>query len=157
MQSCARASLPPSRSRAHPAYKFSRAEFQRQHPGGTRIRGYAEDGGFRSATDLGLPIFECRLPICEFPHPAGRPVKVLFKVGNDPWTQRDVKNEGTSGDVYENKEETTKCLVTNSASRTKMHQSGPNREQSAGLLGRRCTDYLIEEDIRRQTVGGGER
>ena len=33
----------------------------------------------------------------------GRLTNVLFKVRNGVPTQRDVKNEGTSGDVYENK------------------------------------------------------
>jgi hypothetical protein len=33
----------------------------------------------------------------------GRLTNVLFKVRNGAPTQRDVKNEGTSGDVYENK------------------------------------------------------
>ena len=32
-----------------------------------------------------------------------RHTNVLFKVRNGALTQRDVKNEGTSGDVYENK------------------------------------------------------
>ena len=34
-----------------------------------------------------------------------RLTNVLFKVRNGALTQRDVKNEGTSGDVYENKGE----------------------------------------------------
>jgi hypothetical protein len=41
--------------------------------------------GRESEADLGLPIFDGRLPICGFPHPLARPTKVLFKVRNDPW------------------------------------------------------------------------
>ncbi|MGD0226937.1 MAG: hypothetical protein ABSF71_31815, partial [Terriglobia bacterium] len=69
-------------------------------------------------------------------------------------TQRDVKNEGTSGDEYENKGKTTKCLATNSASHTKMHQSHANRDQSVGLLGRTYIGFLIKEDDRWYTVDG---
>jgi len=80
--------------------------------------------GLESATHAedGFAIADCRLPICEVPptgaahqHPNGGPKGLL--------PEKDGENEGTSGDVYENKGMETKCLVTNSASRTKMHQS----------------------------------
>ena len=38
-----------------------------------------------------------------------------------PLTLRDVKNEDRSGDVYENKAETTKCHAKNAAFCKKMH------------------------------------
>jgi hypothetical protein len=41
--------------------------------------------------------------------PVCRVRKVPFKVRNRVLTLRDVKNEGTSGDVYENKGSMTKC------------------------------------------------
>jgi hypothetical protein len=104
---------------------------------GRKSEAHTGDRRFQPAGDLALPIADCRLPIFEVPHPSGRPTKVLFKVRNDPWNQKDVENEGTSGDVYENKGKTTKCLVTNSASHTKMHQSHANRHQSVGLSGRK--------------------
>ena len=106
--------------------------------GGRESKAVAEDGRLPPMADLGLPIFDGQLPICEFPHRLVWPTKVLFKVRNDPWIQEDVKNEGTSGDVYENKGKMTKCIVTNSASRTKMDQSHANRHQSGVLLGRAC-------------------
>jgi hypothetical protein len=37
--------------------------------------------------------------------------------------QKDVKNEGTSGDVYENKASTTKCHAKNAGFCKKNHQS----------------------------------
>jgi len=103
------------------ARQVYRARFRRQSARDGEPA-HVEDGGFRLAEDLGLPIADCRLPICEVPptgaahqHPNGGPKGLL--------PEKDGENEGTSGDVYENKGMETKCLVTNSASRTKMHQS----------------------------------
>jgi hypothetical protein len=45
---------------------------------------------------------------------------VLFRA-RKAGTLRDVKNEGTTGDVYENKGAVTKCLAKIKASYTKMH------------------------------------
>jgi hypothetical protein len=52
----------------------------------------------------------------------------------------DVKNEDRSGDVYENKAETTKCHAKNTAFYRKMHQLRFNRQESGGVFGRTCTD-----------------
>jgi len=46
---------------------------------------------------------------------------VLFRARKAGLTLRDVKNEGTTGDVYENKGAMTKCLAKIKASCTKMH------------------------------------
>jgi len=56
-----------------------------------------------------------------------------------PLTPRDVKNGTTSGDVYENKRRATNCTPINPAFYTKMQQLRDNRQQSAGLIGRKCT------------------
>jgi hypothetical protein len=45
---------------------------------------------------------------------------ILAKVQNG--ALRNVKNEGTSGDVYENKASTTKCHAKNAAFYTKIHR-----------------------------------
>ena len=47
---------------------------------------------------------------------------------------RDVKNEGTSGDVHENKGEATKCTLTNSAFSQKTQDFGDNRRKSCPLV-----------------------
>jgi hypothetical protein len=72
-----------------------------------------------------------------------RLTNTLIKVRNGVLSHRDVKNEGTSGDVYENKGMATKCTPINTAFYTKMHQFRDNGRQAIGLLGRTCTDYAI--------------
>jgi hypothetical protein len=59
---------------------------------------------------------------------------MLIKVRNGALTHRDVKNEGTSGDVYENKWMETKCTPINTAFYTKMHGLRDNERQSIGSL-----------------------
>ena len=49
-----------------------------------------------------------------------------ISVRNGALTHRDVKNEGTSGDVYENKGRATKCTHINTAFYTKMHELRDN-------------------------------
>jgi hypothetical protein len=49
-----------------------------------------------------------------------------ISVRNGALTPRDVKNEGTSGDVYENKGRETKCTHINTAFYTKIHQFRDN-------------------------------
>jgi hypothetical protein len=48
--------------------------------------------------------------------------------------QKDVKNEGTSGDVYENKGEADKMSIEKHAFYTKMHPLRHHRQPSGGLL-----------------------
>ena len=55
-----------------------------------------------------------------------RLTNTLIKVRNGVLSHRDVKNEGTSGDVYENKGMATKCTPINTAYYTKMHQFRDN-------------------------------
>jgi len=47
---------------------------------------------------------------------------MLFKVGDDALALRDVKNEGTSGDVHENKGEVDKMSIEKHAFYTKTHR-----------------------------------
>ena len=58
----------------------------------------------------------------------------------DHSTQRDVKNEGRSDYVYENKWRATKCHARNTAFYTKTHPSHGNRQRSNGPFGRLCTN-----------------
>jgi hypothetical protein len=113
---------------------------------GQKSRGHAADGRLQPAADLRLPIVECRF--AKLPHPR-RLTNTRTEARKWALTLRDVKNEGTSGDVYENKRKGTKCLVTNPASYTKMHPSHANRQQSVGLLGPTYTSYAIKRDGRR--------
>jgi hypothetical protein len=69
-----------------------------------------------------------------------RLTNVLFKVRNGALTQKDVKNEGTSGDVYENKWVHDTMPIIDRASWPKMHKFRDNERQSIGLFGRKCTD-----------------
>src|ERR1019366_5977613 len=54
-------------------------------------------------------------------------------------THKDVKNEGRSDYIYENKSRATKCLAKNAAFYTKTRPSGGNQQQSSGPFGRLCT------------------
>jgi hypothetical protein len=53
-------------------------------------------------------------------------------------THKDVKNEGRSDYMYENKARATKCHAKNTAFYTKMHPLRSNRQQSSGPFGRSC-------------------
>jgi hypothetical protein len=64
---------------------------------------------------------------------------------------RDVKNEGTSGDVYENKGDGDKMSVAKQDFYVNMHELRDVRHPFGGLTGRKCLAYAI---IRR---GGGLR
>ena|SRR5208282_1633633 len=61
----------------------------------------------------------------------------------DELTLRDVRNEGTSGDVHQNKGDGTNCLAKDRAFYTKMHQLSDDRQESCGFSARKCTDYAI--------------
>src|ERR1039458_4550627 len=54
-------------------------------------------------------------------------------------THKDVKNEGRSDYVYENKARATKCHAKNAVFYTEMHPFHGNRQQSSGPFGRSCT------------------
>src|ERR1039458_7714859 len=56
-------------------------------------------------------------------------------------TPKDVKNEGRSDYMYENKARGTKCHAKNAAFYTKMHPLHGNRQQSSGPFGRLCTNF----------------
>jgi hypothetical protein len=79
---------------------------------------------------------------------------VLFKVRNGAETRRDVKNEGTSGDVYENNGNDDKMSSEKHDFHTKMHPLREDQQESAGFLGREYISYTIRQDGRRQTVDG---
>ena len=87
-------------------------------------------------------IYDCRLSIYEAP-PLWRLMNMLFNVRNGVLGHRDVKNEGTSGDVYENTGDGTKCIPINPAFCTKMHPLRENLQKSVELCGRKCTGYAI--------------
>ncbi len=53
-----------------------------------------------------------------------RVAKALTKVRNRALILRDVKNEGTTGDVYENKGDDDKMSCENPSLCTKMHELG---------------------------------
>jgi hypothetical protein len=86
-------------------------------------------------------IYDCRFGKCR--PQFRRLTNMLIKVRNGVLTHRDVKNEGTSGDVYENKGQETKCTHINTAFYTKMHELRDNERQSIGLFGRTCADHAI--------------
>jgi hypothetical protein len=69
-------------------------------------------------------------------------------------TLRDVKNEGTSGDVYENKGDGDKMSSEKHGFYTKMHSWREDQQASVGFLGRECISYTIRQDGRRPTVYG---
>jgi hypothetical protein len=60
-------------------------------------------------------------------------LRLLVKLGPG-LSLRDVKNEATSGDVHENKGETTKCTPKISAFSQKTQDFGDNRRKSCPLL-----------------------
>ena len=94
VQSCPRASLPPSRGPARPTYEFRRAEFRRQDPRDENLRlmPKMEDSSLRR-------IFACRFAKCP---PLWWLTNTLVKVRSGAVTLRDVKNQDRSGYVHEN-------------------------------------------------------
>jgi hypothetical protein len=64
-------------------------------------------------------------------------LRLLVKLGLG-LSLRDVKNEGTSGDVHENKGEATKCIPMSSAFSQKTQDFGDNRGESCPLLQKNC-------------------
>jgi len=62
----------------------------------------------------------------------------LSELLNRALTPRDVKNEGTSGDVYENKGGDDKMSCEIHLFFTKLHYYRHDRQPSTGLLGRKC-------------------
>ena len=56
-------------------------------------------------------------------------------------SHKDVKNEGRSDYVYENKARATKCHAKNAVFYTKIYPSHDNRQQSSGPFGRSCTNF----------------
>src|SRR5579862_4071140 len=56
-------------------------------------------------------------------------------------THKDVKNEGRSDYMDENKWRATKCHARNAAFYTKMHPLRGDRQQASGPYGRLCTNY----------------
>ena len=116
---------------------------------GRKSGDHAEDGRFRPAADLRLSIVNWKSAppmrrltnaLVKTCRPEGRR---YISVRNEALTHRDVKNEGTSGDVYENKGRATKCTHINTAFYTKMHQFRDNGRQSTGLIGRKCTNCAV--------------
>jgi hypothetical protein len=67
----------------------------------------------------------------------------LIKVRKGALTHRDVKNEGTSGDVYENKGAHDTMPDNKSRFWHKMHKFRDKGRESVGFFGRECTDYAI--------------
>jgi hypothetical protein len=57
-----------------------------------------------------------------------------------------VKNEGRSDYVYENKWKSTKCTPINPGSYTKMHHSLNSQAAIDRLFGQKCTNYSISRD-----------
>ena len=60
---------------------------------------------------------------------------------NGALTLRDVKNEDRPGYVYENTGDDDKMAGAKTGFYMKMHPFHHIRQQSVGLLGRKCTDY----------------
>ena len=102
------------------------------------IRGSLEDGRFQPGAELPLPMVDCRsakrLPLLRVTNSPGktqRPIRgtqgglrrsALPEMSEKrTLTHKDVKNEGRSDYVYENKAHTTKCHAKNAAFYTKMH------------------------------------
>jgi hypothetical protein len=65
------------------------------------------------------------------------------RVRNGALTLRDVKNEDRSGYVYENTVNDDKMSGEKTSFCTKMYPFHDNRQQSVGLMGRKCTSQAI--------------
>jgi hypothetical protein len=61
---------------------------------------------------------------------------------------RDVKNEGTSGDVYENKGRDDKMSCSLHGFYIKMHELCGYRHQSVGFMGRKYQDCTLKRVVR---------
>jgi hypothetical protein len=94
-------------------------------------------------------IYDCRLSRWEVPPQFQRLTNPLVKacrpegrgyrgVGNGALSRRDVKNEGTTGDVYENTQNDDKMSGDKTGIYTKIRPFHDNRQQSTGLIDRRC-------------------
>jgi hypothetical protein len=68
---------------------------------------------------------------------------MLLRVRNGALTLRDVRNEGTTGDVHENTGDGDKMSSEKHGFYTKMHPLRPNRQESVGLFGGKCMGYAI--------------
>lgn len=68
---------------------------------------------------------------------------VLFTVRNRTRTRRNVKNEGTSADLHENNGNDDKMSNEKQASYMKMHPFRDSRQQSSGIIGRKCNNGTI--------------
>ena len=62
---------------------------------------------------------------------------------NGALTLRDVKNEDRPGYMHENTGDDDKMSSEKHGFYTKMHQLHDNRQQSSGLIGRKCSGYAI--------------
>jgi len=67
-------------------------------------------------------------------------------------TLRDVKNETTSGDVYENTGDDDKMSVQITGFYTKMHESHDHRQQSVGFIDGKYQGCTLKRDAKRQGV-----
>ncbi len=106
--------------------------------GGRKSKAHAKDGRFQPAADLRLTIVDLRSA-----HPRWRLTNKLTEVRNGALTLRDVKNEDRSGYVYENTVNDDKMSGEKTSFCTKMYPFHDNRQQSVGLMGRKCTSQAI--------------
>src|ERR1035441_4385921 len=89
--------------------------------------------------------YHCRLSIADLrsaSHCAGSRMSASRVLKGTP-THKDVKNEGRSDYVYENKARATKCHARNAAFYTQMHQLHGHRHQSSERFVRTCTGSAI--------------
>ena len=71
------------------------------------------------------------------------PLPLLFKIRHEALTHKHVKNEDSSGDVYEKTGKATKCTPINPAFCTKMYQSLDNQTEIGRLFGQECANYWL--------------
>jgi hypothetical protein len=102
------------------------------------------------AADCRFSNFDCRLPPIEARQDSGQGQdrSILNRKSSidncqGALTLRDVKNEGTTGDVYENKGDGDRMSSEKHGFYTKMHKLREDQQKSVGFLGRECTDYAI--------------
>ena len=96
----------------------------------TKFEAHAEDERFQPAEELPMPIFDCGFSVASIvarQHPAhdqdGSILNRKSSIDNYQGTptHKDVKNEGRTDYVYENKVRATKCHAKNAVFYTKMH------------------------------------
>ena len=63
------------------------------------------------------------------PQSRGSPLPLSFNIRLGALIHKDVKNEGASGDMYENKGKPTKCTPISSAFYNEIHQSFANQAE----------------------------